>query len=738
MGLLGIYGSWGMGKTSTLELMIKELHHYKHTGKPNKQAIIVRFNPWYFEDDAELIRSFFNTLASAVEQASGETPTSLKREIGEKVREYGRKASPLIKNLDPLLTIVGAAVPFVSLLKSIDIEGLTKTVGDALAPSQEGLMHLRDEVNTALATSKRPIVVLIDDIDRLESDEIQALLKLVKLSADFKNTTYVLAFDDEIVAAALEKRYSKDRGGRGFLEKIIQVPLHLPVADTETLKDITINGLNEAILSVQVELQESEVDRFHISFDRGFMVMLVTPRVAKRYANALVFALPLLHEQVNVVDLMLIEGIRVFYPRLYEAIRDNPSVFLQRALGLSDWESAIGSEVNTAQRKRDSEVISAAFTGLSTLQRHAAESLLEELFPLVKRLLKDGVSEDTKYTADEWDKNRRITSATHFSRYFLYSAPRSDIEDISIEVFVSRLPMHTLKESVDILNQLAAKRSPYHGVSGINHMITKLELMSDRLSIGAAEQLVLALASCSKFLGANARGGALYLPPTSRAAHLVGRLLETISDEVRRDSLAIDILKLAESIDYKFHLFSRLVTKQRRGTRDESLLSASIEHQLREQLVDFIRNAAQQGPLYSTLPPMEALRAYQIWAALAPPAKDTVSEAGHHLIQYWTDEPLEFGRTLTAMFPIVEQSDLERVYTSKVERDRLYGPLIEVVGVGYIGGFLGMVYPSHLPEVIMRSSPEEKKAIYQLAKFFDAKSVLLKWPNPSSSERHDD
>ena len=64
-------------------------------------------------------------------------------------------------------------------------------------------------------------------------------------------------------------------------------------------------------------------------FSDGLQPRLETPRQAKLYTNALMFAIPLLKGEVNIVELMLIEGIRIFYPKLYAGIRDNPPLFIR-------------------------------------------------------------------------------------------------------------------------------------------------------------------------------------------------------------------------------------------------------------------------------------------------------------------------------------------------------------------------------------------------------------------------
>ena len=68
----------------------------------------------------------------------------------------------------------------------------------------------KNEIEKILQEEKKRIVIFIDDIDRLDKSEIQAIFKLVKLSAGFSYTTYVLAFDQEMVASALNEKYGNN------------------------------------------------------------------------------------------------------------------------------------------------------------------------------------------------------------------------------------------------------------------------------------------------------------------------------------------------------------------------------------------------------------------------------------------------------------------------------------------------------------------------------------------------
>ncbi len=174
-----------------------------------------------------------------------------------------------------------------------------KEFGDQLSTLE--LSQLKKRVEEILKEEQKRVLVLMDDIDRLDKSEVHAILKLVKLSADFAYTSYILAFDEEVVAASVGERYGNGDidAGRKFLEKIVQVPLHLPKIDAASLRRFIFNCIDEALKNAHVVLSESEAREFVRQFTASLESHIDTPRLAKRYGNALSFALPLLQGEVN-------------------------------------------------------------------------------------------------------------------------------------------------------------------------------------------------------------------------------------------------------------------------------------------------------------------------------------------------------------------------------------------------------------------------------------------------------
>jgi len=72
------------------------------------------------------------------------------------------------------------------------------------AVSNQSLAELKRLLAKDMAKLKRPLLIVIDDIDRLTSNEIREVFQLVKANADFPNIIYLLMFDRRIVAGALD------------------------------------------------------------------------------------------------------------------------------------------------------------------------------------------------------------------------------------------------------------------------------------------------------------------------------------------------------------------------------------------------------------------------------------------------------------------------------------------------------------------------------------------------------
>jgi hypothetical protein len=147
-----------------------------------------------------------------------------------------------------------ADTAFRRLVRQPDLLGSAPELLKDLTPdpgyrSRTGFLHLVQtdmrRVLGMVATEERPLVVFVDDLDRCSPGTVAQVIEAVNLflAGEFPNCVFVLAMEPEVVAAHVEVAYrdlartlpppAEERSGLGwrFLEKIVQLPLSVPLLD---------------------------------------------------------------------------------------------------------------------------------------------------------------------------------------------------------------------------------------------------------------------------------------------------------------------------------------------------------------------------------------------------------------------------------------------------------------------------------------------------------------------------
>ena len=421
--VVGLYGTWGEGKTTVLNFIEEAL-------ADADDMAVVRFNPWRFGDEDALIRRFFDSLAEGVDQKL-KTKGDVARAAASKV-------------LSVLSASLSGAIPGLSAAaETLDVD-LSKLVPNV---SEVSLAALRDRLSEILREAKVRVVVRIDDIDRLDKDEVQAVFRLVKLSADFENVAYVLALDPDVVAAALQERYGpgQPRAGYDFLEKIVTVPLQIPPARPDVLFEMCAEAVEETLSIAGLELGRDR-DRFVEAFRSGLLPAVETPRMAIRYGNAVRFALPILIGEVNPADQLLIEGMRVVYPDLYKYVRAHPEVLLFQEPGFL---SGFGDSDDVIEAsERDVEL---AVREHAPSHQASAHRLIASLFPTP--------ASDREYEISSMRSDRRIGSEWYFERYFTYAVSGDAVSDAALAEIVSVAEAGDADRCTAMLTELLNEKS---------------------------------------------------------------------------------------------------------------------------------------------------------------------------------------------------------------------------------------------------------------------------------------
>jgi hypothetical protein len=489
--VVAIYGPWGDGKTSVLNLIAEALADVPH-------VVPVRFNPWRLGDEAEMFQGFFATLADALD----EQVASATERVGQTLRDYG------------------------GLLVAVPVVGgvLKEGAGAAGAKlSETNLAKQRKKIEDLLADHHKRVVILIDDIDRLDKSEVQAMFRLVKVAADFQHTAYVLAFDHRVVASALAERYAAEpEHGASFMDKIIQLPLHLPPPPPDDLRALALEAVDAALRQAGIDLADADARAFVSAFDRVVGPRLTTPRAAKRYGNALLFALPMVGGEVHPVDLMLVEAMRVCYPRLYEWVRSHEKEVLGPYAGSSGRDHpslvAVRAAVGTATDGMTEEDAARARTLLTTLLPRTESAWENKGWP--------------SQWEDSWTRDKRLASRLYFRRYFTYTVPLGDVADADVDAL-----LEAVNSPVTDNARVAELAAAVFDAGAADTVLPKLAGRVPALGSDAAAHLSRVITAVSG--GFPDAAGFLGLSALERAAILVRDLLGQVRREERSDLAAM-------------------------------------------------------------------------------------------------------------------------------------------------------------------------------------------------------
>ncbi len=392
--VLALSGAFGVGKTSILNLLREHL---------GDKTITVSFSTWLPGSQETLTSYLLADIASECK----------KQYVVPGLRQSAQRLATALGQKVPVLSDYLKLLP-ASTQKS-DIENL----------------------KSALARLPKRVVVLLDEIDRMEKEEIVTLLKVIRGISTLPNLSFVCAGDRQTIVETVKEKY--DEKNNAYFEKFFPVLIQVPEPDPAALRRAGTERLVAVFVSRDWFENESEKEKF-----RGQVEKLWDGRIAPfcrnlrtigLLANDVSVAAAPLRREVDPIDLTLIELLRRFQPVAYELVARN-------SLALTGGESMVrGGPFQTdedADKNRTKFLADLKSVLPSEEELEQVKGVLFELFPLVSKAT--GRVRRTRPLREDsmQESDKRIREPGIFPAYFRYEIPDAIFSSIQMASLLQR------------------------------------------------------------------------------------------------------------------------------------------------------------------------------------------------------------------------------------------------------------------------------------------------------------
>jgi hypothetical protein len=498
--VIGLHGEWGSGKSTALNFVKAYIEKHNSEAQSDGERIhIIDFRPWIVSGHQDLVTAFFKVLSE-----------NLRSTRANWVRRQFTRAVTFAKvGTDPLLDAVATVAVTVDPSAGVASKAATmvakKSVGRMVDKFLAGpsLQAAYENLRKHLAESGKRFLVTIDDLDRLQDEEIRTIMQMVKTVGRLPNVVYLLAYDRAIVWRALDTDW--EHVGPKFAEKIVQQEIELPRPSKEALLSML-----DAELGFLPGASPGAL-RWHYIVRDGVRRWVRHPRDALRLANAVKFSWPALAGEIDAQDLLAMEGLRLFDAAAFDWLRWNRDfLFSEGRFLLAD--DRIKEAVVKNLRDR-----------LSKGTREEVMCVLSALFPSKSKWFQ-GANAALTEQHSEVVRRRGVGSEAGYDAYFgLHPSPDA-IPKREIDGLIERLTDERV--IADVLERFAGRKDK-QGHPVIGELLEELRFRFQGHEPAAPAQALLdALFRVGdQILGIERKGDLFELSPRSQMSMLVAELL---------------------------------------------------------------------------------------------------------------------------------------------------------------------------------------------------------------------
>ena len=611
--VIAVTGAFGDGKSSVLNLLASALEQ-------RTDVVCVRFSSWLPTDEKTLVSTLLSTVLAEIETRL--FIPKIKRDLLAVTRLF---FASLPRVPSPLIDLVAK-------------------------PSQD--QQLR-ELRSHLTKLPIRVAVLLDDMDRMRRKELDVLFKLLRGVPEFPQFTYVCAFHRGSLAEIVrgdDSSKGREEAER-FLEKFFPEEIGLPGIEDARLavefekRFYAICDRNN--LLIRPEERAKFKDDFRILWHRHLKGYFSNLRRLKLFCNRLTRSLPIIGQEVNLLDFVLLEMVRVMDPVLYEEIFRNARYFIFARWRMSAWLDVVHpDEMEESKIRKD--YFDILFGDVQGSSRGTVLALLGEVFPAVKSYVEGDTSGSMTEDAEMAEQERRVYHPDFFPRYFIFNVPADLFGEVELLAFINA--MNSEKELSRCIGVVVSKYAELQDLPMKRwDFLHRVKLKIKSFNPVATQALATATAQLSDKLEQAEAAGAFDAMTGLSIVFVAANELGTTTGT---QWVLEEAIREASSDIFATRVLNECISNDMRLLRDKSaIFKDQLETVFRERMFAKYGSLSERPPFFSAAGNSAQLASLGRWALCGPEGKEQVYK---YLLREFRSEPANIGRFVRQFFPLVD------------------------------------------------------------------------------------
>ncbi|EAC9043646.1 hypothetical protein KV61_10300, partial [Listeria monocytogenes] len=283
--VISLEGAWGSGKTTILNILSKKLEGRKDL------IILDEFEPWLFTNQEMLLKNMLEELL----KNSGLGYSSMK--IDKFIQQVSNA------------TLNSPRYEFLNVLFSTN--------------DSTGIKNVKNDIEELLSSTGKKVIYIIDNLDRIESENVLLILNLIMNVLDIKNIIFILSFDRNQMTSIMNENGITNE----YLKKIIQMNVVVPMIDKEIMEDILQ-------VSTKNIIEKFEDDNLLLNnWEDGLLAIandVKDLRDLKIFLNSVFMPSLKKSDSLSFKDMLILEYIRITNTALYGIINKQKEYFISQ------------------------------------------------------------------------------------------------------------------------------------------------------------------------------------------------------------------------------------------------------------------------------------------------------------------------------------------------------------------------------------------------------------------------